>query len=58
MYFRIERKPSKHKVKAISHPLLLDQYVAVADYVKQGRNELNLRTGGRVEVVEKTELGK
>ena len=55
---RIEKKPSHRKGKQISHPLLLDQYLAIADYEKQGRNEVSLQTGRKVEVVEKTEIGK
>ena len=49
---------SKEKVKSISEPKLLDQYIAKADYVKEGRNETSLREGQVVQVIEKTETGK
>ena len=49
---------SKDKVKNISEPKLLDQYIAKADYVKEGRNETSLREGQVVQVLEKTETGK
>lgn len=41
----------------ISEPVLLEQYVAVADYKKQNRNEVNMVAGDIVEVIDKNENG-
>ena len=41
----------------ISGPVLLEQYVAVADYKKQNRNEVNMVAGDIVEVIDKNENG-
>ena len=42
----------------ISGPVLLEQYVAIADYKKQNRNEVNMVAGDIVEVIDKNENGK
>ena len=44
-------------VDHISGPVLLEQYVAVADYKKQNRNEVNMVAGDIVEVIDKNENG-
>ena len=41
----------------ISDPVLLDRYVAIADYVKQETNHCSLEAGQVVEVVEKNQHG-
>lgn len=41
----------------ISEPMMLEQYVAIADYKKKQKNEVNLNAGISVEVVEKNENG-
>ncbi|XP_077992434.1 SH3 and PX domain-containing protein 2A-like isoform X2 [Glandiceps talaboti] len=41
----------------ISDPVQLQNYVAIADYKKQKRNELNLQGGDIVEVIEKNHTG-
>lgn len=41
----------------ISGPMLLEQYVAVADYKKQNGNEVNMVAGDIVEVIDKNENG-
>lgn len=41
----------------ISGPVLLEQYVAIADYKKQNRNEVNMVAGDIVEVIDKNENG-
>ena len=46
------------KGRQISYPMLLEQYVAVADYKKDARNEIELHSGQLVEVVEKCDTGK
>lgn len=35
----------------------LEQYVAIADYKKQNRNEVNMVAGDIVEVIDKNENG-
>ena len=42
----------------ISEPILLDQYVAISDYDKTDKNDLNLRAGNIVEVIHKADHGK
>ena len=42
----------------ISEPMLLEQFVAIAEYKKQKKNEVSLVAGVSVEVVEKTENGE
>ena len=44
--------------ETISGPVLLEQYVAIADYKKQNRNEVNMVAGDIVEVIDKNENGK
>ena len=44
--------------EVISEPMLLEQYVAIADYKKKQKNEVNLSAGIGVEVVEKNENGQ
>lgn len=41
----------------ISGPVMLEQYVAIADYKKQNRNEVNMVAGDIVEVIDKNENG-
>ena len=43
--------------EAISEPELLEQYLVIEDYEKDGRNETSLKGGTVVEVVEKNETG-
>ena len=61
-FFPFSNRPTseggKENAKSISEPKLLDQYIAKADYVKEGRNETSLREGQVVQVIEKTETGK
>lgn len=44
-------------VDHITGPVLLEQYVAIADYKKQNRNEVNMVAGDIVEVIDKNENG-
>ena len=37
--------------------MLLEQYVAIADYKKQKKNEVDLKEGAIADVVEKNENG-
>ena len=50
-------KPVLLTVDNISGPVLLEQYVAIADYQKQNRNEVNMVAGDVVEVIDKNENG-
>lgn len=38
--------------------MLLEQFIAVADYTKQKNNECSLRAGQSVEVIDKNENGQ
>lgn len=42
----------------ITGPIILQTYRAIADYEKNSRTEMALKTGDMVEVVEKSESGK
>lgn len=54
----VKRKGSKEtKVNEISDPVLLERYVAIADYEKQKKNECSLMAGQTVEVVDKNQNG-
>ena len=54
----VKRKGSKEtKVSEISDPILLERYVAIADYEKQKKNECSLMAGQTVEVVDKNQNG-
>jgi len=48
-------KPAK--ISEISDPILLERYVAIADYEKMKKNECNLTAGQTVEVVDKNQNG-
>ncbi|XP_013397808.1 SH3 and PX domain-containing protein 2A isoform X2 [Lingula anatina] len=50
-------KKEDQKADAISEPLQLEQYVSIADYEKQQRNEVSLTAGACVEVIEKNSSG-
>ena len=56
------RKPQKTmkgqpKINEISDPLILERYVAIADYEKQKKNECSVAAGQTVEVIDKNENG-
>ena len=46
------------KINEISDPLILERYVAIADYEKQKKNECSLIAGQTVEVIDKNENGE
>lgn len=48
----------KAKGETISGPILLEQYVAVTDYKKNYKEELSLKAGVLVDVIEKKETGE
>lgn len=45
------------KISEISDPLILERYVAIADYEKQKKNECSVQAGQTVEVIDKNENG-
>ena len=45
------------KIQEISDPIILERYVAIADYEKQKKNECALKAGQTVEVIDKNENG-
>lgn len=51
------RKKKEQTADSISEPMLLEQYIAIADYKKEAAKEVNLREGQMVEVIEKNEMG-
>lgn len=46
------------EVQTISGPIVFEQYIVVADYEKQSKNDINLKAGDIVDVIEKNEYGK
>ncbi|XP_029030091.1 neutrophil cytosol factor 1 isoform X2 [Betta splendens] len=48
---------SKGNASEISGPIILDTYRVIADFVKTSKNEINLRDGDLVEIVEKNQNG-
>ena len=46
------------KVSEISDPILLDRYIAIADYNKVKKNECSLMAGQTVEVIDKNQNGE
>ena len=47
----------QQSIQEISGPLILERYVAIADYDKQKKNECSLKAGQTVEVVDKNQNG-
>ena len=60
--FLSRRKPKtmkgQPKISEISDPLILERYVAIADYEKQKKNECTVQAGQTVEVIDKNENGQ
>ena len=44
--------------EVISSPVVFEQHIAVADYKKKCKNDINLDAGDIVDVIEKNEYGK
>jgi transcription antitermination factor NusG len=38
--------------------MLLEHYIAIADYTKEAKKEVNLKVGQMVEVIDKNEMGR
>ena len=54
---KAEKVTSVSPVEEISGPMVLERYVAVADYEKQKKNECSLTAGQMVDVVDKNQNG-
>ena len=46
------------KADVISDPVLLEQYIALSDFQKCGKGQVNLVAGDVVEVIEKSDNGR
>lgn len=44
--------------ESVAEPMVLDQYMVVANYEKQENSEISLKAGEVVDVIEKSESGK
>ena len=55
---QINSKGKQNPIESISDPIVLERYVAIADYVKQKKNECSLKEGQTVEVVDKNQNGR
>ena len=55
--FSIEKRKSEKRAEIISGPVLLEQYIALADFKKTGRGQISLVAGDIVDVIEKNENG-
>ena len=53
-----EKKKKSETISDISDPIVLDQYIVIADYQKQKNNECSISAGQIVEVIDKNENGK
>ena len=42
----------------ISEPILVEQYLVIADYIKQEESDISLKAGNVVDVIEKNEHGE
>jgi hypothetical protein len=54
---KADKVTSVSPVEEISGPMILERYVAVADYEKQKKNECSLTAGQMVEVIDKNQNG-
>ena len=55
---KANNKQTTSQVESISGPIVLERYVAIADYAKQKKNECSLKEGQTVEVVDKNQNGE
>eukprot|EP00058_Branchiostoma_floridae_P018304 XP_002603793.1 hypothetical protein BRAFLDRAFT_86624 [Branchiostoma floridae] len=53
----MKEKKNKKMAESISEPLLLDQYIVIADYEKSQPTEMSVKAGTTVDVIEKNENG-
>ena len=53
-----QKEKKAAKISEISDPILLDRYIAIADYDKVKKNECNLKAGQTVEVIDKNQNGE
>ena len=59
LYYSTEKRKSIRKNTAdnISDPVLLEQYIVVADFKKSEKSHISLAAGDTVDVIEKNESG-
>ena len=55
--FRQKQSKPRTEIKEISEPVVLEQYLVIADYQMESSTEISLNAGSVVEVVEKTDKG-
>ncbi|XP_053085887.1 SH3 and PX domain-containing protein 2A isoform X4 [Pangasianodon hypophthalmus] len=57
--YGLQDSPTKSEASGLdsSEPMVLEQYVAVANYERQENSEISLRAGETVDVIEKSESG-
>ena len=53
-----EKKKKSEPILDISDPMVLDQYIVIADYQKQKNSECSISAGQIVEVIDKNENGR
>ena len=53
-----KKKKKAETISDISDPMVLDQYIVIADYQKQKNNECSISAGQIVEVIDKNENGR
>ena len=51
-------KGKQAQIESITGPIVLERYVALADYAKQKKNECSLKEGQMVEVIDKNQNGE
>jgi len=54
---KLKVQKGQPKINEISDPLILERYVAIADYDKQKKNECSVKAGQTVEVIDKNDNG-
>lgn len=55
---RLSRRGTRHKcIHHISEPIMVEQYVVIADYIQREDSDISLKAGNVVDVVEKSEHG-
>ena len=57
IYRKEKFKKKNEEVNEISDPILLEQFIAVADYKKKKSTECSLSAGQIIEVIDKNENG-
>lgn len=58
LFSKKEKKKKSDVISDISDPIVLDQYIVIADYEKQKNSECSISAGQIVEVIDKNENGR